>query len=598
MHSESLGVFDLARGSLWIALAVLPIGCTPPPDDGGPTGRPSFDEFFVQTQSTSEVVPAGGQRSLPAGGALIIPTSAGSGSGVTVAEGTLTPGAEDAFSQEYPGTTLAGQVLQIRIEPTGATPDHVILRLPASDPTARIYVAGYVDEDTSSPDWSPVRGSYDAGTGMVTAAVGLQRFGPAPSDAGVQKGAIQLNSAGSTTYVGYVAVVVGGEPFQSQIIFIAQEPTEPLIVQFDGPPIAVRARVGLSLTGITHPPLDTLTVTSDFGPRPQPAPGASTNHRGVDYRAANGTTVYAAGDGRVIRASCDLASVRDPVTNVCGRSVPTPSCPNGCITGGYIVVIDHGHGVVTRYLHMTEPAFVNVGDQVSGGQPIGLSDSTGGVNAHLHYEVRSNGTPVDPELFNEDNGFATIAMALDFQIQEGTQQQVAVTRGIIEPQDLAEYVSVFELAGVAPGEHKLQFVALEPNGVFEILYEVPLINVDLNGRWIDHGTEDREVTITQAGGNVSTVYVEPYVCDHRDGQGTTSETSDDFVGTLDGMVVTGTIKVCSFGCEAGDPSCPPNGITDAAVMLTANPGMDLLDGFWLDRDGNERSASFTRLEDQ
>jgi len=100
--------------------------------------------------------------------------------------------------------------------------------------------------------------------------------------------------------------------------------------------------------------------------------GYSVKHRAVDIATAWGAPVYAAGDGRVVRAGW-------------------------LYTGyGFSVVIDHGHGLRTLYSHMTNPA-VKVGDWVTRGQQIGLVGSTGNsTGPHVHFEVRKNRVRVNP----------------------------------------------------------------------------------------------------------------------------------------------------------------------------------------------------------
>ncbi len=159
---------------------------------------------------------------------------------------------------------------------------------------------------------------------------------------------------------------------------------------------------------------------------------------------------------------CDLSSVN------CGRKV------NGDISAGYIVTIQHDNGEVTRYLHMTNPATVLQGTHVTAGQQIGLSDSTGGVAAHLHFEIRRNGVAVDPDLFYNGQANVTLAMAVDEQIEFGTAQQIPVARGIITPDQMAQYVNIVELTDVEPGQHQLQFVLVQPRGQLRILAQVPL----------------------------------------------------------------------------------------------------------------------------
>ena len=115
-------------------------------------------------------------------------------------------------------------------------------------------------------------------------------------------------------------------------------------------------------------------LTSPFGYRPDPFLGRPMLHPGIDLLEPYGTEIHAAGAGRVARAGWE---------------------------GGYggMVEIDHGHGVVTRYGHMSS-VLVSEGQEVAGGAPLGRLGSTGrSTGPHLHYEVRIDGEPVDPERF-------------------------------------------------------------------------------------------------------------------------------------------------------------------------------------------------------
>ncbi len=112
--------------------------------------------------------------------------------------------------------------------------------------------------------------------------------------------------------------------------------------------------------------------TSDFGPRVDPMKGGHGYHTGLDIAAPMGTAVHASGDGVVVRAGT---------------------------AGGYgnMVVIDHGGGVETRYAHLSEMA-VQVGDRVAAGAVVGGVGSTGrSTGPHLHFEVRRDGSAVDPQ---------------------------------------------------------------------------------------------------------------------------------------------------------------------------------------------------------
>ncbi len=112
-------------------------------------------------------------------------------------------------------------------------------------------------------------------------------------------------------------------------------------------------------------------VSSPFGYRIHPIFHVRKMHTGIDLSAGMGTPIKAADSGTVVQAGW---------------------------RGGYgkCVVISHGNGVATLYAHQSV-ILVSVGDTVTRGQVIGKVGSTGySTGAHLHFEVRVNGSPVDP----------------------------------------------------------------------------------------------------------------------------------------------------------------------------------------------------------
>ena len=118
-------------------------------------------------------------------------------------------------------------------------------------------------------------------------------------------------------------------------------------------------------------PLASPVVTSGFGYRIHPIFGTSRLHAGIDLRGSTGTPILAAGDGVVVSAGW---------------------------RGGYgnTVIIDHGGSLATLYAHQSR-VHVRAGAHVRRGQAIGAVGSTGqSTGPHLHFEVRVNGTPVDP----------------------------------------------------------------------------------------------------------------------------------------------------------------------------------------------------------
>lgn len=128
------------------------------------------------------------------------------------------------------------------------------------------------------------------------------------------------------------------------------------------------------------PTLETSYISSSYGTRVHPIQGVIKNHDGIDIAGAMGDPVYAAADGVIIYSSYN--------------------------TGGYgnMVMIDHGVSsegvkVVTLYGHGSK-LLKNVGDTVKQGDIIMEVGSTGNsTGPHLHFEVRENGSHVDPKKY-------------------------------------------------------------------------------------------------------------------------------------------------------------------------------------------------------
>ena len=119
-------------------------------------------------------------------------------------------------------------------------------------------------------------------------------------------------------------------------------------------------------------------ITSVQGNRVHPITGQYGTHGGTDIGASYGSAIYAAGSGTVVTAY-----------------------NNSAYNGGYgnYAMINHGNGIQTLYAHMSVCS-VTVGQTVSAGQTIGYVGSTGrSTGPHLHFEVRVNGSRVDPQSY-------------------------------------------------------------------------------------------------------------------------------------------------------------------------------------------------------
>lgn len=130
----------------------------------------------------------------------------------------------------------------------------------------------------------------------------------------------------------------------------------------------------LAAVPVRRPVMGEIELSSSFGMRIDPFIRAPAMHTGLDFRGDSGDPVRATADGTITMADWN---------------------------GGYgrMIEIDHGHGLTTRYAHLSS-IDVRVGQRVRAGQFIGKIGSTGrSTGPHLHYETRINGNAVDPQRF-------------------------------------------------------------------------------------------------------------------------------------------------------------------------------------------------------
>lgn len=140
-------------------------------------------------------------------------------------------------------------------------------------------------------------------------------------------------------------------------------------------PVSAEVKVGtkrtLSYGGGNNYGVTTGRLTSGYGYRTHPISGVKTFHNGIDIAAPTGTGVYSYASGTVISVSQNN-------------------------TLGKYIAIDHGNGLVTRYLHLSK-FNVEKGDKVSTGDRIGSVGNTGySTGPHLHFEVLKNGSYQNP----------------------------------------------------------------------------------------------------------------------------------------------------------------------------------------------------------
>jgi murein DD-endopeptidase MepM/ murein hydrolase activator NlpD len=119
---------------------------------------------------------------------------------------------------------------------------------------------------------------------------------------------------------------------------------------------------------------DLTRVASGFGMRVHPIYGIAKMHNGLDFTAPQGVPIYATGNGTVTTAGLNGGA-------------------------GNEVIINHGYGYQTVYMHMVRIK-TSVGATVKRGEVIGWVGNTGAsTGPHCHYEVHVNGVPVDPVYF-------------------------------------------------------------------------------------------------------------------------------------------------------------------------------------------------------
>lgn len=132
-----------------------------------------------------------------------------------------------------------------------------------------------------------------------------------------------------------------------------------------------QASSGQATGSMTWPCPSSRRITSDYGPRESPTSGASSDHKGIDIGAAYGSDIIAADGGKVIVATYSNSA-------------------------GNYVIIDHGGGLCTVYMHASS-LLVSAGQTVAKGQVIARVGSTGfSTGNHLHFGVTVNGSYVSP----------------------------------------------------------------------------------------------------------------------------------------------------------------------------------------------------------
>lgn len=143
-----------------------------------------------------------------------------------------------------------------------------------------------------------------------------------------------------------------------------KKPVETYVAPYTVASASTKVNLGISLI---KPISSGYTITSRFGGR------SRGTHSGLDVAAPTGTNIYAVASGTV-------SLVKFMTTSY-----------------GHYLIINHGNGVQTVYAHCSD-IYVSEGAQVSQGQLIATVGSTGNsTGSHLHFEIRSNGTALNPQ---------------------------------------------------------------------------------------------------------------------------------------------------------------------------------------------------------
>jgi len=227
------------------------------------------------------------------------------------------------------------------------------------DPKARIGLVDYSLDRVERAQLQTLNGV------AKTAHAAAQKFEAVVQRTGLSLASMKAPEGKEAGGVGgpFIPVTPGDEAFASAVTDAAREIEAARKLRRLMPHLPVR-----------YPLIGDATMSSPFGYRPDPFLGRPALHPGVDLVQAYGSEIKATAVGKVTHAG--------PL-------------------GGYgnCVEIDHGNGVATRYGHMSE-VLVEEGQTVGVGEAIGRIGSTGrSTGPHLHYEVRVDGEPVDPERF-------------------------------------------------------------------------------------------------------------------------------------------------------------------------------------------------------
>jgi len=164
-------------------------------------------------------------------------------------------------------------------------------------------------------------------------------------------------------------LAIAAAPMGGVAIAVDEDPAVPVAA----PVTAVARPAGPVMRALAFAePIPGFTINSRFGMRRLGGEPGARLHKGVDIAAPQGTSVFAAAEGQVLRIGHDPAGY------------------------GNFIEVGHPNGMTTLYGHLSR-IDVASGDAVVPGARIGLVGSTGySTGPHLHFEVRRDGVQINP----------------------------------------------------------------------------------------------------------------------------------------------------------------------------------------------------------
>ncbi|GAA0653996.1 M23 family metallopeptidase [Brevundimonas lenta] len=189
----------------------------------------------------------------------------------------------------------------------------------------------------------------------------MRRLLPTARSFLIHSGQIAAFGAVAVMAMAAAPLTPSSEPAAVDAVSIPEAPPVTAVVEDAGPVTRLIAFVE---------PVRGHAINSAFGIRR--LAGKTRRHEGVDIAAPQGTSVYTAAEGRVLRTGYDA--------------------------GGYgrFIEVLHPNGMSTLYGHLSR-VDVASGDAISTGERIGLVGSTGrSTGPHLHFEVRRDGSQINP----------------------------------------------------------------------------------------------------------------------------------------------------------------------------------------------------------